>query len=533
MSRALWRLAPVAAAAVAHLAGLANGFTNWDDPSYLLKNPLTEDPLAEGVFGLVATPSLHYPIPVTILGYWVQRSFFGLDPLAFHAVSLALHLGIVALVAGLARRLGASQVAAGLAATLFAVHPLVVEPVAWVTGQKDLWLGLGMLAALFVRAHPDGTGRRRVAVALALAVVALFSKPSAVCAPVLFVAVDWALGRRLRDHLALYGALLALAVSIAALALWGHEREQVGPSSYFGLESLLEFAWTIKLQLSHVALPYPLAAKYYPPDGIELALGVVAGLGLLVAWVALGLRAQRRGERSIAAGFLAVAAAYAPTSGLLPISRGAADSYMYLPLALAAAFFAIALARAIAWRKTTTLALALAAAAALALTSSRTHAHWRDAITLWDRVAALNPEEPHALTNAASSHLWYRRPEVALQLLELVESDHPGDEDAARVHAETLLTLGRAAEAEPRFARAAAGGSTRHLDRYGYFLAQHRVAPSAPEVARTAILLVTPELSTRGIKAATLRRAAELAEGFGDRAAASLLRRRLAAIENR
>jgi hypothetical protein len=59
------------------------------------------------------------------------------------------------------------------------------------------------------------------------------------------------------------------------------------------------------------------------------------------------------------------------------------------------------------------------------------------------------------------------------------------------------------------------------------------VAPSAPEVARTAILLVTPELSTRGIKAATLRRAAELAEGFGDRAAATLLRRRLAAIENR
>lgn len=526
-------MVPVVAAALAHFAGLASGFTNWDDPSYLIYNPLTEDPLAEGAFGLLATPSLGYPLPVTMIGYWAQRQLFGLDPLAFHAVSLVLHIGVAVLVAALARRLGSGDGAAALLASLFAVHPLTVEPVVWVTGQKDLLMTLFLLAALVVRAHRGGERPARAAATAALIALALLSKPSGVCAPVLLFAVDWSLGRSPRAQLPLYAAVVAFAAIVAGLALWGHESQQIGPSAFFGLESLLEAVWTVKLQVVHVAFPAHLAAKYYPPEGVELAIGVAAGLSLLALWAAGMVHGARRDKRVLVGGLLAVAAAYAPTSGLLPLSRGPADSYMYLPLALAAAFVAVALARTLAARARLTIAATLIATVALAAWSAHTHRHWRNAITLWKNVAELNPEQPHALMNAASSYLWVKRPEVALELLELVEREHPDYVLAARIHAETLLTLGRAEEAEPRFARAASKGNLHQLDRYGYFLAKHDIEPSRPEIAHTAILIVTPELATRGINPATLRRAAELAESFEERAAATLLRRRLDAIDQR
>lgn len=522
---------PALAAIAAHAVGLGSDFTNWDDPSYLIHNPLTEHPLAQGTFGLVATPTLGYPLPVTIVGYWAQRQLFGLEPAAFHAVSLALHLGVVVLVAALARRLGAGHLAAALAATLFAVHPLTVEPAVWATGQKDLWAAMFLLAALVVRAGPRGERPGSGAAAVALILLGLFSKPSAVCAPVLLMAIDWARGRSLRRHAPLYAVLFALALAVTGLALWGHESQRIGPSSFFGVHSLLEAAWTIKLQLTHVLLPTDLAAKYYPPEGALLAVGAAAGLLVAAVWAALAGRAVRRGQRAAVAGLVAVAAAYAPTSGLLPLSRGPCDSYMYLPLAMAAAFGALALDRGVRLRPRLSAGVALAIAAVFAAWSARIHRHWDDAITLWANVAQLNPDQPHALMNAASSYLWFRRPRVALELLELAEREHPEYTEAARVHAETLLTLGRAAEAEPRFARAASDGALAQLDRYGYFLAKHDIAASAPDVARTAILVITPELATRGARPATIRRARDLAAGYDEPAAATLLSWRLARLE--
>lgn len=128
--------AALAMTALVHVAALGNGFTNWDDPGYLLHNRLTVSPLAQGVWGLATTPQLAYPIPVTVLAYAAQRAAFGLSPFAFHAVSLVLHLLCVGLAGALARRLGARPWPAAGAVVLFGVHPVVVEPVAWVVGQK-------------------------------------------------------------------------------------------------------------------------------------------------------------------------------------------------------------------------------------------------------------------------------------------------------------------------------------------------------------------------------------------------------------
>ncbi|MEM9491529.1 MAG: hypothetical protein AAGC55_20460, partial [Myxococcota bacterium] len=203
--------AALALSALAHVPALAGGFTNWDDPGFLLSNPLTVDPLGGGVLALLRTADQAYAIPVTTLVYAAQRALFGLDPAAFHAVSLGLHLLAVALAAILAQRMGRGDddgrratgwLAAAVAAAVFGVHPLTVEPVAWVVGQKDLLATVLLLAALIIRCGPPGArasdSAGRSAAVLLLISLSLAAKPSAVAAPLLLLAVDAALGRPVR-----------------------------------------------------------------------------------------------------------------------------------------------------------------------------------------------------------------------------------------------------------------------------------------------------------------------------------------------
>lgn len=532
MKRALWLL-PAVLAVGAHASALASGFTNWDDPNYLVNNPMTVDPLGGGWLDLLLTPDLYYPIPVTVLGYAGQRALFGLDPALFHLVSLLIHVGVVLLIAGLARRLGASALAAAVTAGLFAVHPLCVEPVAWVTGQKDLLCALFILAALVVRARDGDPGRGRTVAAIALAALAMLSKPTAVCAPVLFAAVDWALERPLRRHLWTYAVLFALAIAVTGLSLWGHERVSTGPSEYFGIDSLLRAAWTVKLQVMHAVAPVGLAARYYPPGGFELALGVGAGLLVLAAVTGGFVHAVRRGQRILAAGLIAALAAYAPTSGLLPLSRGAADSYMYLPLALAAAFAAVGAVTLLDRSRRNTLVAAALIAVTFAALSWSNHRYWRDATTLWYRVVDLNPDEPHAYYRLGNGFLYTRRPDLALEMFELIESEHPDFIPSRTVHGETLLMLGRVAEADALFAAACVDGDLYALGRYGFFLVNHDVYPADEQAARTALLLAVPFLATRGKRPESLGLAIRRLRDYGYEASATLLLRRLDEITAR
>jgi len=531
-ARLLW-LAPALVALAAHLSGLWSGFTNWDDPNYLINNPLTAEPLGAGWLELLLTPGLYYPIPVTVLGYALQRALFGLDPAMFHLVSIVLHAGVVTLVAALARRLGASALGATIAACVYAAHPLCVEPVAWVTGQKDLLCALFLLAALVTRAGDRGTGLSRATLAITFAALAMLSKPTGVCAPVLFIAVDWARGRTLRPQLLIYAALAALGLLVTGLSLWGHESVSAGPSNYFGVESVLRSAWTVKLQLTHTIVPYALAARYYAPGGYELALGAGAGLLVTIALVALFVRSARRRQVIAAAGILAALAAYAPTSGLLPLSRGAADSYMYLPLALAAAFAAVGIGRLAARSSRRVVAIAVVVCAIFGALSWSAHQHWRDATTLWYRVVDLNPHEPHAFWRLGNGFLFIKRPDLALETFELIESEHPDFIESRNVHGETLRLLGRIEEADRRLSGACEHGDLYYLERYGFFLINVDIEPFDRETARTALLLTAPLLATRGKRPESLIRGISLLRGYGDDAAAALLERRLLEITDR
>ena len=524
--------------AIAHFAALGNGFTNWDDPGYLIRNPLTVDPLADGVSGLITTRELAYPVPVTVLAYAGQRAAFGLWPEGFHLVSLALHVLCVALAMLLARRLGAGSWPAAGAALLFGVHPIVVEPVAWVVGQKDLLAANFLLLALLVRSGTRGRDAVPNALVFVLALLAIGAKPSAVAMVVILPAFDYLLGRRPDGRaVSLYAGLALAAIGSITLGLVGHGFVGGEAPRQFGIGSLAEALWAVSLHVRHLIWPDPLLARYFPPTGGELAAGAATGALLLAALGGAIVLAWRRGHREVAFSLAAALLAYAPVSGLVPLSRGPADSYVYLPLALAVIAGARGLGRLMERGRIASRGAALVAAAAvlgLSLASTNQTDRWAHAGTLWAPVAREYPDDPRALMRVADAYLHIGDLDAALAHYEGVHLRYPDFVTSLPGHAATLQELGRDQEAERLLARAVrVDGSNDSREVYGFFLATHSIRASDDAAARASLITVGRLLAARGKRATTVARAAELLRVYGEVKLAAELDRRLAELKRR
>ncbi len=263
---------------------------------------------------------------------------YGLDPTAFHAASVALHLAVCLLVALGASRLMRSPVAALAAGLLFAVHPVHAEAVAWVGGQPDLLAaGFALIAVLAYLAGKDG-GKGFWMGPPAYLLACLAKETGVATALVLGIveATEWRRDgspRRAVTRLAPYGVVLAayLALRIHALGSfaprnYGVTSSAAGAGGYGGA--------LLARYLGFLVAPFPakvLAVVTVPP---LLSLGALAGLAMaLAALVGLALTAWRgTGRREIV---LPLAFLFA---FLLPVLRADAiggsnfaERYLYLP----------------------------------------------------------------------------------------------------------------------------------------------------------------------------------------------------------
>ena len=115
------------------------GFINFDDPAYVQDNPLVPGGLAPGNVGRAFT-TIHagYWIPLTWVSYQFDYALNGLAPAGYHRTNLLLHAANVVLLILLLCRLTGTTGRSAAVAALFALHPVQVESVAWVTERKDV-----------------------------------------------------------------------------------------------------------------------------------------------------------------------------------------------------------------------------------------------------------------------------------------------------------------------------------------------------------------------------------------------------------
>jgi tetratricopeptide (TPR) repeat protein len=215
----------------AYLPALRAGFI-WDDDVYITGNPLLES--AAGLRDIWLRPGAtmqYYPLAFTTL--WVEHHLWGAGPAGYHAVNVALHAAGAVLLWLLLLRLALPG--AWLAGALFAVHPVLVESVAWCAELKNVQSGVLYLLCLlaYFRARPvaderdlAAAGRRpSYALALALFAAALLTKSAAVALPlVILLIVWWKRGRIGKDDIVRVAPMLAMAVAMGLLTIYAERR---------------------------------------------------------------------------------------------------------------------------------------------------------------------------------------------------------------------------------------------------------------------------------------------------------------------
>lgn len=157
---------------------LSHALLRWDDATHILENPYLHDPLTFGKFlDLWRHPYFGLYIPMTYT-VWGIVKVWTTDPAVFHAVNIVFHLLNTLLVLRIFSQIGMSLSAGFLGATFFLVHPFTVEPVAWISGFKDVgatFWGLLAISVFLSRLRPLAV---RSALACLFYAFSVMSKPS-------------------------------------------------------------------------------------------------------------------------------------------------------------------------------------------------------------------------------------------------------------------------------------------------------------------------------------------------------------------
>jgi Flp pilus assembly protein TadD len=397
-----------------------------DDFRNLSANPTLRSP--DGLRQIWFAPGSvqqYYPLVYTM--HWVECRIWGFGPLGYHLVNVLLHATNVLLVWFVLARL--KLPGAWLAAAIFAVHPIEVETVAWISERKNV-LSLGCaLASLLCFLHFEPTdesesgrttsARRWYVASLVWFAAALMSKTVVVTLPaVLLVIYWWKRGRVATRDVTRLLPFFLLAIGLGSLGLWletHHVHAQGADWSLTFVERLLVAGRAIWFHLGKLVWPYPLMF-FYPRWFVDRSewwqyLFPLAAIG---APVALWAARYRIGRGSLTA-VLIYAGVLMPALGFLNVYfhlfSYVADHFQYhaspAMFALAAAGITTALSHYAAGSSSAQLAswpaIGRVAVAALllilALLSVRATAPFSDEKILYRDVIAKNPASWTAYSN--------------------------------------------------------------------------------------------------------------------------------------
>ena len=264
-------------------------FLNWDDTSHLLNNPFLPLHRFNAVIRIFLSPDTanRTYIPLTVFSFGIEQWLFGLNSFVFHLNNIFLHILAASLVYVLARRMNISSKGALFAALVFAVHPMRVESVAWVTERKDMLFGACYLGALIAYWDYLRSGKGKYYItALACAVLSILAKPMALGLPLVLFLFDRMSGRKFTTGVWLDKLPFVLALwPIAIITTLMNARELItGP-----WEKCLIAAYSATFYIIQFFLPFGSAVIHPAPRPVSLLhpqyLTGVLVFVLIVCWV--------------------------------------------------------------------------------------------------------------------------------------------------------------------------------------------------------------------------------------------------------
>ena len=315
-------------------------FVNWDDPWYVLKNPLIKSWHPVNLWRIATEMSVKNYAPLTTLSLLVDHTLFGLDAGGYHLHNVLLHAVNAVLVCLLVSRLTGHRAIGLITAALFAVHPVQIETVAWVSSRKTLLCSTLMLASGLCWLREERTGKQELWGIVFLG-LALLAKAAAIVMPPIVVAYDVLIARKKlseaipRQIIPAFLCVVLLNVTMSAQNLYmGGMRGHMDLSKWhiLGIDSIIMWRY-----IGMLVVPFNLSLLYDP---------ATTGIAAAVTWSLLGWGAVaavcwfwRKTRPGVVFAVFCWFCLLAPVLNLFPITTLMNDRYLYLPCVC---FFAIA-----------------------------------------------------------------------------------------------------------------------------------------------------------------------------------------------
>jgi protein O-mannosyl-transferase len=422
-------------------------FVNWDDTWYVVKNPYLTSWSPSNLWDISTDVINRNYAPVTIFTYLVEYTCWGLNPSGYHIVNIVLHATNAVLVCVLVSQLTNRRTVGWMTAALFAVHPIQIESVAWISSMKGLLCATFTLACLICWMRPTRT-ERQSNWGLAFFVLALLSKALTVVVPAIILLYDMLVCRKkFSDALArqFVPGILALWLLIKTMAAQG--------ASTGGIRTHLALSKLQILGIDSVILWDYVRMLFWPSQLSVLYNPATTGLGWQIAfataaWFAIGfmLWKIRKTHPLVTVACVAWLLLLLPVLNLTPITTLMNDRYLYMP---AIPFFglvcfaihsaATGLARrysklSLLDRQQAWLAIPCVAVVALAVATRQHLPVWKNDQALWEHAVTQTPELPVVrIQYAMMLHEQGRDGLAIAQLQETLATCHPDDIDRSRI----------------------------------------------------------------------------------------------------
>ncbi len=440
----------------------------WDDRLQIVNNPIIRTwsnlPRAfeSDLWYHVARHQVYYR-PLFVVWSMLNFSLFGLRSWGWHLGAIVLHLGAVASVFWLARKLGIEYWTAALAALIFALHPIHIETVAWISAASDTMVAMFAAVAFvaFLKGR-DPAGKKRTVwwiASLALLACALLTKEMAVTFTALVGIYAWlnpadkkASWQRLRGAVieAVPYAVVTLGYVLLRQHALLHSTGQFD-TGHGMLDVMRTLPLVLSLYLEKLLVPLGLTGLYYTPYVTGALLKQVLAPAAVLAVVAAILWYWNRREKDSTVAFasLWLLVGLAPALYLRNFGDGdfVRDRYMYLPSIGFAILAAKALRRLPALRRWNAVAVQGSTVLALCLfyvgASLAQQVQWDSDFLMLLRGEQLYPGNPFTMVGLAAEYSQRGANEKAIALGELAVREHPEYAYAPLGLAETYVRAGR------------------------------------------------------------------------------------------
>jgi protein O-mannosyl-transferase len=381
-------------------------FVNYDDVEFTGNLNVRQGFTTQGLGWALTSRDNGNWVPLTWVSHMLDFQFFGPDSGWHHLHNVLLHALAAVMLCIFLQRATGTRWRSALTAFLFALHPLHVQSVAWVSERKDVlsacfWF---LTVWLYVRyAERPGTGRY-LAVALGFC-LGLMAKPMMVTLPFVLLLLDyWPLARLgQRGRKAIWEKLPLLGLAGAAAVIAYLAQKHADTMNFVPLEArLANAAHSYTLYILQTFWPARLAVFYpYPRDFAFPFLPLLAE-GVLLAVVTTGVIVLRRRAPYLLMGWGWFVVTLVPVIGLVQVGDQAhADRYMYIPMVGLLVMLIWGAAEILEKLRAKTLAIPLAAAACLAsaVVSWVQVGYWRNGETLFRRALAVTNDNKIANNN--------------------------------------------------------------------------------------------------------------------------------------